>query len=148
MIKWCILDFVSSSVIISARWRNSRFLHLAFFKFQSLVVVNLFRLFESFQHFVSIGSESSKTVDSTMRVPQGSVLGLLLFNLYNNYMHKSSAGLIFMNVDDDSTVFSSSNNLLYLFNLVNVELRSLDSWVVVNKLSLILNKMKYSLIML
>ena len=86
---------------------------------------------------------SSNTAESIMtRVPQGLVLRPLLFNLYINDMHKSSAGLRFINFADDSTIFSSSNDLMYLVNLVNVELRSLDS-VIANKLCLNLNKTKY-----
>ena len=79
-------------------------------------------------------------------VPQGSILGPILFLIYINDMHNSAPGLTFVQFADDTTVFSSHENLESLVEIVNTQMRYLYSWVCANKLSLNAAKTSYIII--
>ena len=98
------------------------------------------------KQFVSIGSSSSEVVPMTMGVPQGSVLGPLLFLIYINDMCKVSNFLHYVHFADDTMVFASGGDLVQLVNSINVELHSLDDWLKSNRLSLNLLKTSYMVI--
>ena len=102
--------------------------------------------FESYlekrEQYVQISDQKSSTKISTCGVPQGSVLGPLLFLIYINDMHKCSQ-LKFIHFADDSTAYSSHNNLHELVPLVNIELEKIDRWICANKLSLNTDKTSF-----
>ena len=76
-------------------------------------------------------------------VPQCSILGPLLFLLYVNDLHNSSAlGPIMF--ADDMNLFYEHKNLKTLFSLVNQELQKIHEWFEANKLCLNVGKTKYS----
>ena len=73
-------------------------------------------------------------------VPQGSVLGPLLFLLYINDFNRSSQILDFHLFADDSNLFVSNKNLLALETIMNEELVKVHKWLCTNKLSLNVDK--------
>ena len=74
-------------------------------------------------------------------VPQGSVLGPLLFLLYVNDIHRSSTLLSFILFADDTNIFNSHSDINTLITATNEELKKVAEWLRANKLSLNIKKL-------
>ena len=95
------------------------------------------------EQFVTYNSVTSNKLRITCGVPQGSILGPLLFLLYiNDLSTVSDASLPFM-FADDTTFLYTGNNLNTLTNNVNTELIKIDEWLKCNKLSINIKKTHY-----
>ena len=94
------------------------------------------------QH-VSIGNVTSDNLFISHGVPQGSVLGPLLFLLYINDFHNCSDLFDFHIFADDTNLFYSNRSLLTLEALVNESLNHISEWLTVNKLSLNIKKTNF-----
>ena len=70
-------------------------------------------------------------------VPQGSVLGPLLFLIYVNDMHRSSKKFDFYLFADDTNLLYAEKDLNKLEFVVNEELLKLCEWLNSNKFSLV-----------
>lgn len=78
-------------------------------------------------------------------VPQGSILGPLLFILYVNDLKNASKLLDPIMFADDTNLFLSHKNIKVLFNTMNTELNKIKNWFISNKLSLNAKKTNYTL---
>ena len=79
-------------------------------------------------------------------VPQGSILGPLLFLIFINDLCYSTPLLEAILFADDTNLFYSHNNVKELFRTMNAELSHLNDWFCANKLSLNTDKTKYVLL--
>ena len=97
--------------------------------------------FESYlnnrKQFVTLDeSDSSFKPVSTGGVPQGSVLGPLLFLVYINNLHKCVKYSKVHHFADDTNMVQSDNSLKNVDEQMNFDLKNLAQWLKANKLSL------------
>ena len=92
--------------------------------------------------FVSINDHNSSTTTINCGVPQGSVLGPLLFLLYINDLPNATKFFTSLFADDTALSMSSSD-LGDLYRRANIELDKAAEWFNTNKLTLNVSKTKY-----
>ena len=90
--------------------------------------------------YVFYNSTKSDLKPITCGVPQGSILGPLLFLLYVNDIVNVSDKLFPILFADDTNVFLQGKNINEMCNVMNIELKKLVIWLNVNKLSLNIKK--------
>ena len=93
--------------------------------------------------FVFLNGCRSSSAPVPCGVPQGSLLGPLLFITYINDIQMSSDRLSFILFADDSNLFFSHSNPNHLLNTINTELIQVSDWIKANKLSLNVQKTNY-----
>ena len=98
------------------------------------------------KQYVSIRNCNSSMSNNILGVPQGSVLGPVLFILYINDMYRSSNQMRFVHFADVTTVLHSTVTLTMSKTAVNRELVGVDNWLKANRLSLIISKTLYKII--
>ena len=97
------------------------------------------------KQYVQINSNCSNTSNIECGVPQGSILGPLLFIIYVNDARNClshSKSILFA---DDTTIYKKSDCLRQLYKFINIDLASLVEWFKTNKLSLNVKKTHYML---
>lgn len=86
---------------------------------------------------------SNNTCTISHGVPQGSILGPMLFIIYINDLPnclESSKSIIYA---DDTTLLFSESNKGQLYENANKDLKNLHNWLIANKLTLNVTKTKY-----
>ena len=110
-------------------------------------------LFENYlqnhKQYVSLNDVNSNMLNITTGVPQGSILGPLLFIIYINDLPKSSTKFHSIMYADDTTLsttlqsFDNAPNERYDDDVINKELSKIYAWLSLNKLSINVSKSKY-----
>ena len=84
----------------------------------------------------------SKEMSITSGVPQGSILGPLLFLLYINDIQNCSKIVSFILFADDTTISYSNKCLKTLNEIMQEEINKVTDWLYINKLSINTSKTK------
>ena len=105
------------------------------------------RLFKSYlsnrQQYVEFNGISSESCEIKCGVPQGSILGPLLFLLYINDLCNVSKVVDFILFADDTNIFFSHKDFNLLPEILNSEMLKLTQWCRANKLSINFKKSNF-----
>ena len=107
----------------------------------------LLKWFETYltgrRQYVFYNGESSDLRNISCGVPQGSVLGPLLFLIYINDLPNVSEKLNFFLFADDTNIYYECDNLHIMEEIINTELKQLNLWLNINRLALNISKTNF-----
>ena len=108
-----------------------------------------FNWFQSYltngKQYVEVNGASSDVLYVMCGVPQGSVLGPLLFLIFINDLPGVCKKLKFYLYADDTNIYFESDSLDFLEKTINKELRKVDKWLTTNRLALNVDKSHFVL---
>ena len=94
------------------------------------------------KQYVTINNANSAQIETKIGVPQGSILGPLLFIIYmNDLNYSTNKGKIIL-FADDTTILYSDKNEKNLAKIINLDLNNIANWLKSNKLTINTNKSK------
>ena len=94
------------------------------------------------KQFTAVNGESSTLSSINTGIPQGSVLGPLLFTICVNDI-ANSTNLQPRLFADDTNIFAANENITHLIQNTNTELEKIDTWFKANRLKLSVDKTTY-----
>lgn len=97
------------------------------------------------QQYTIFNNTSSSTKPVELGVPQGSILGPILFLIYINDISNISDTLHTILFADDATFYLIGENPTELINKTNIELQKFSNWCLANKLTVNTTKTHYIL---
>ena len=92
------------------------------------------------QNYLSNRQQRVKLSNITCGVPQGSILGPLLFLIYINDLTTLCDKILTIMFADDTSIFIQGNNIHEMEIAMNSEIKRLSIWLKINKLSLNIKK--------
>ena len=95
------------------------------------------------KQYIHIDDTNSYLGSISCGVPQGSILGPLLFILYINDISNISHLMHTILIANDTTILIESDHVSTALKLMNKELQKLNTWLTTNKLSLNISKTHY-----
>ena len=95
------------------------------------------------QQYIELDGVSSDLLPLSTGVPQGSILGPLLFLIYMNDMPNASEAFKYILYADDTTLFNTIQISVGAPLDINNQLAKISDWLAVNKLSLNVKKTKF-----
>ena len=101
--------------------------------------------FKNRSQFVSLSGENSSIKHMQYGVPQGSILGPLLFIIYINDLPNIFNRAKFILYADDANIIINGANIADIVQQLNELCNILPNWVISNGLALNLKKTKYML---
>ena len=93
--------------------------------------------------FVYYNNTTSEVKGISHGVPQGSILGPILFIIYLNDFSRASDILFSILFADDTTVLIEGHSYNNIITVLNNELYKIDTWLQANKLTININKTHY-----
>ena len=92
------------------------------------------------KQYVTYNNVSSNTKSINCGVPQGSILGPLLFLIYTNDLSKVCTYTTLILFADDTNIFLNGLDIKQMQKTINKELLNISNWLKANKLSLNVKK--------
>ena len=103
-----------------------------------------FKLFTSYligrKQYTKINNIDSQISDISYGVPQGSVLGLLLFLIYINDLNRAVTFSYIQHFADDTNIIYSHKSLKKINQRINYDLRNIVEWLRANRIALYTDK--------
>ena len=95
------------------------------------------------KQFVKLSGSQSKNGNICCGVPQGSILGPLLFTFYINDMHQAVTSSKMHHFADDTNILFSNKNQKLIAKILNKELKFVFEWLCANGLSINVTKTEF-----
>lgn len=124
---------------------NLLLLKLNFYGFRGKILSWLTSYLSNRNQFVSLDCKRSVVLPVKYGVPQGSILGPLLFTIYINDFPNVTTLFKCIMFADDTNIFHSSKAICDDMDLINADLKKIESWFSMNKLIINTDKSFYTI---
>ena len=116
---------------------------LAYYGFRGIALEWVANYLCNRQQYVVHNNVKSRMGKIALGVPQGSILGPLLFLLYINDICNISKNVSTILFADDTNIFATGKNITEVTRIMNYEINLINQWIQSNKLSLNIDKTNY-----